>query len=112
VTKSTEVSGEARKIIQWVQFYQVNGVIIKLLGSTEPNKYMLAPPLIEVIEVDKGVGMTRAGNGRGSKEGRSKKDLVEKDGESTDKMVLLADDKDGEEGGGGVRMECIRKSRW
>jgi hypothetical protein len=58
----------------------------------------------EVIEVEKGVGMTGAENGRGSRGGRSKNDLVEKDGEPVNMEMThdgTADDQDEDEAEGG-----------
>ncbi|TVU44753.1 hypothetical protein EJB05_04208, partial [Eragrostis curvula] len=73
----------------------------------EPYKTRSRKPVTngtEVIEIEKGVGMADAGNGRGSRRGRSKKDQVEKDGEPVAIEIVhdgTADDDEEDEGEGG-----------
>jgi hypothetical protein len=59
---STQISGGARKINQWVRLHNINESLLlinnnyseirpKLLGSAEPNDYMPAPPLAPTIQI-------------------------------------------------------------
>ncbi|KAK3149167.1 hypothetical protein QOZ80_3AG0213830 [Eleusine coracana subsp. coracana] len=95
--KDSDEGNEAEELVK-------EGANVAGKRKREPYKTRSRKPVAkntEMIEVEKGVGTIGTGNGRASRGGRNKKDLVEKEGEPVDMKVVhdgAAEDETEDEG--------------